>query len=176
MTRYAIFLRGVNVGGVAIKSADLRRTVEALPVSGVKTLLASGNVVCSSDLTADELKFQSEQSLRQRFGYEARVVVLDAATVESIVADCPFPADDPDIHTYLTLFSDPAVLTELIKFAGSINEPVQPLGTIAAAWRAPKGGTLDSPLNAFTNRAAFKKATTTRNLRTLQKVLAALQA
>lgn len=176
MTRYAIFLRGVNVGGVTIKSADLRTTFEALPVSGVKTLLASGNVVCSSDLTADELKSQSERSLRQRFGYEAWVVVLDAATVGSIVADCPFPADDPGIHTYLTLFSDPAVLAEMIEFARSINEPVQPLGTIAAAWQAPKGGTLDSPLNAFTNRAGFKRATTTRNLRTLQKVLAALGA
>ncbi|MDF9277971.1 DUF1697 domain-containing protein [Arthrobacter sp. EH-1B-1] len=175
MTRYAVFLRGVNVGGVTIKSADLRATFEGLPVSGVRTLLASGNVVCSSDLTADELKFQSEQSLRQRFGYEAWVVVLDAATVGSIVEDCPFPADDPDTHTYLTLFSDPAVLTGMVEFAFSINEPVQPLGTIAAAWQTPKGGTLDSPLNAFTNRAAFKRATTTRNLRTLQKVLAALQ-
>lgn len=176
MTRYAVFLRGVNVGGITIKSADLRETFESLPVSDVKTLLASGNVVCSSSLTAADLKSHSEHALRERFGYEAWVVVLDADTVQGIVAACPFPADDPATHTYLTLFSDPAVLTEMVEFARSVDEPVQPLGAIAAAWQAPKGGTLTSPLNAFTNRARFRTATTTRNLRTLQKVLAALRA
>lgn len=175
MTSYAIFLRGVNVGGITIKSADLRESFSELPVSGVKTLLASGNVVCSSELTAYDLKSESERVLRERFGYEAWVVVLDAGTVERIVAACPFPADDPASHTYLTLFSDPAVLTELLDFARSIDEPVQPLETIAAAWQAPKGGTLQSPLSAFTNRSRFKSASTTRNLRTLHRVLAALR-
>lgn len=176
MTRYAVFLRGVNVGGITIKSKDLRETFESLAVSDVRTLLASGNVVCSSNLSAADLKTQSEQALRQRFGYEAWVVVLDAETVEGIISGCPFPADDPTTHTYITLFSDPAVLAELVRFAGSIDEPVRPLGTVAAAWQAPKGSTLTSPLNAFTNRTRFKSATTTRNLRTLQKVSAALQA
>jgi uncharacterized protein (DUF1697 family) len=175
VTRYAVFLRGVNVGGITIKSADLRETFESLPVSEVKTLLASGNVVCSSDLTAADLKSKSEHALRERFGYEAWVVVLDADMVERIVADCPFPADDPATHTYVSLFSDPALMTEMVAFGRSIGEPVRPLGTIAAAWQSPKGSTLESPLNAFTNRARFRSATTTRNLRTLQKVLAALQ-
>lgn len=176
MTRYAVFLRGVNVGGITIKSKDLRDTFESFAVSDVKTLLASGNVVCSSDLASAELKTRSEEALRQRFGYEAWVVVLDAATLGNIISDCPFPADDPRTHTYITLFSDPAVLRELIEFARGIGETVQPLGTVAAAWQAPKGSTLTSPLNAFTNRTRFKSATTTRNLRTLQKVLAALPA
>ncbi|WP_309123844.1 DUF1697 domain-containing protein [Arthrobacter sp.] len=176
MTRYAVFLRGVNVGGITIKSADLRETLETLPVSDVKTLLASGNVVCSSDLSQLDLKSQSEHALRQHFGYVAWVVVLPAETVESIVAECPFPADDPGLHTYLTLFSDPEVLAEFVDFARSIDEPVHSLGTIAVAWQAPKGGTLESPLNAFSNKARFKSATTTRNLRTMQKVLGALRA
>ncbi|WP_299165598.1 DUF1697 domain-containing protein [uncultured Arthrobacter sp.] len=176
MTRYAVFLRGVNVGGITIKSKDLRETFESLAVSDVKILLASGNVVCSSDLSAVELKSRSEQALRQRFGYEAWVVVLDAETLGDVISNCPFPADDPGTHTYITLFSDPAVLAELVRFARSIDEPVRPLGTLAAAWQAPKGSTLTSPLNAFTNRTRFKSATTTRNLRTLQKVSAALQA
>ncbi|GAB3532146.1 DUF1697 domain-containing protein [Arthrobacter tecti] len=174
MSDYAVFLRGVNVGGVTIKSADLKQTMAALPVTNVKTLLASGNVVCSSDLAPTELKSAAEQALRTRFGYEAWVVVLDADAVSRIVSECPFPADDPTTHTYLTLFSDPAVLAELVKFAGTINEPVHPLGTVAAAWQSPKGQTLESPLNAFTNKARFKSATTTRNIRTMQKVLAAL--
>lgn len=176
MARYAVFLRGVNVGGISIKSADLRETFEKLPVSEVKTLLASGNVVCSSDLSPKDLKSRSEQALRDRFGYVAWVVVLPADAVAGIVAECPFPADDPGVHTYLTLFSDPEVLAEFIEFARSVNDPVHALGAVAVAWRAPKGGTLESPLNAFSNRARFKNATTTRNLRTMQKVLGALRS
>ncbi|WP_323958675.1 DUF1697 domain-containing protein [Arthrobacter sp. JZ12] len=176
MTSFAVFLRGVNVGGVTIKSADLRALFETLPVTDVKTLLASGNVTCSSDLKLQELKALSEQSLRSRFGYEAWVVVLEADTLEQIVDGCPFPADDPSTHSYVTLFSDPAVLRELLRFASSIDEAVYPLGTVAAAWQSPKGKTLDSPLNAFTNKARFKNGTTTRNLRTLQKVLAATRS
>lgn len=175
MTRYAVFLRGVNVGGVTIKSAELREAFESLAVREVKTLLASGNVVCSSDLPAGALKVQTEEALRKRFGYDAWVVVLDLAAVEHLVEACPFPADDPAVHTYLTLFSDAAVLDELIRFADSIGEPVRKIGTTAAAWRAPKGQTLESPLNAFTNRSRFRSAATTRNLRTLQKVLTALR-
>ena len=175
MARYAVFLRGVNVGGITIKSAELRRAFESLPVSGVKTLLASGNVVCTSGLTADELKSHSEQLLRERFGYDAWVVVLECRTLEGIVAQCSFPPDDPARHTYLTLFSDPAALDEMLEFARSAGEPVQALDSTALAWQAPKGGTLDSPLNAFSNRARIRSTTTTRNLRTVLKVLAALR-
>ncbi len=175
MTKFAVFLRGVNVGGISMKSADLRQTLQALPVAGVKTLLASGNVVCSSDLRPEELKSEVEKALRGRFGYEAWVVILDADAVRGIVAECPYPADDPTTHTYITLFSEPAILAELVEFAASVGEEVSVIGAEAAAWKSPKGETLESPLNAFTNKARFKSATTTRNIRTILKVDAALE-
>lgn len=173
-TGYAVFLRGVNVGGITIRSADLKKLFTRLPVTGVRTLLASGNVVCRSGLTAGELKSLSEEALREGFGYDAWVVVLDGDTVKHIVAGCPFPADDPTTNTYITLFSDPALHTELLEFARSSGETAHPLGPAAVAWQSPKGKTLESPLNAFTNRSRFRNSTTTRNLRTLHKVAAAL--
>lgn len=174
MSDYAVFLRGVNVGGVTIKSADLRASFERLPVDNVGTLLASGNVVCSTDLSLQDLTSAVETALRKDFGYEAWVVVLEADRLRGIVNACPFPADDPATHTYITLFSDPAVLTELVDAATAAGEPAEVLGPEAAAWSAPKGQTLESPLNKLTNKPRFKNATTTRNLRTLNKVLAAL--
>ena len=42
MTRYAAFLRGVNLGKRTVKSAELRAAFEELGFSDVKTLLASG--------------------------------------------------------------------------------------------------------------------------------------
>jgi uncharacterized protein (DUF1697 family) len=45
MTRYAAFLRGVNLGKRTVKSAELKAAFEAMGFADVKTLLASGNVL-----------------------------------------------------------------------------------------------------------------------------------
>lgn len=44
-TRYVALLRGVNVGGVTMKMADLAEVVRGLGYDDVKTVLASGNVL-----------------------------------------------------------------------------------------------------------------------------------
>src|SRR3712207_6318420 len=103
MARYAVFLRGVNVGGITIKMADLRDTLKACGFSDAATLLASGNVVLSSELDPAAVKQECERCLRAAFGYEAWVVVLDAARVAELVAACPYPEDDRTTHTYITL-------------------------------------------------------------------------
>lgn len=172
MTDYAVFLRGVNVGGINLKMADLRAAVETLDVSKVTTLLASGNLTCASAMSAGELKEAVETLLRTTFGYDAWVVILEAGRLRELVAACPFPADDPATHTYITLFSDPAALTDLLDASAGLEPGLTVLGPEAAAWLAPRGGTLDSPLSKVAGKPQFKNSSTTRNLRTLHKVLA----
>ncbi|NOJ60438.1 DUF1697 domain-containing protein [Arthrobacter sp. 260] len=182
MTDYAVFLRGVNVGGVNLLMAELRAAVETLPVTRVATQLASGNLTCSSDLTSQELKDAVETLLRSTFGYDAWVVIFDAGRLRELVDACPYPADDPTTHTYITLFSDPEALTDLVEAidraiggaTGGLGD-FRVLGPDAAAWLAPRGGTLDSPLSKISGKPRFKNSSTTRNLRTLHKVLAVLE-
>ena len=45
MRCYAAFLRGVNVGGVNLKMADVAAALAAAGFDDVRTVLASGNVV-----------------------------------------------------------------------------------------------------------------------------------
>lgn len=180
MADFAVFLRGVNVGGITIKMAQLREVLGALPVSGVKTLLASGNAVLSTDLDAATLKDRIEEALRAAFGYDAWVIVLARQDVEALVRSCPYPPDNPDVHAYVTLSSDPAALDRLVVLldadasSGEDEDGAHVrLGPLALAWRCPKGSTLDAPLSKATAKPAFKATTTTRNLRTLEKVQAA---
>ena len=171
MGSYAVFLRGINVGGINIKMADLRKALESCGFADAKTLLASGNVVLTSTLDADAVKQECEKCLRGAFGYEAWVVVLDAARVAELVAACPYPADDKSTHSYITLSSDRTVLDELEATGTALEDTtLQRLGPEALAWLAPAGGTLDSPFSKLSAKARFKAATTTRNLRTLVKV------
>ncbi|ASN52214.1 DUF1697 domain-containing protein [Sinomonas sp. R1AF57] len=173
-SEYAVFLRGVNVGGITVKMAALREALSALPVEGVTTLLASGNVVLATRLGVKELKSRVEQALRDAFGYDAWVIVLDRDDVRSLIDACPYPADDASTHSYITLSSDPAALDELWDAtAGDGTDERARLSPVATAWRCPKGSTLDSPMSKATAKPKFKATTTTRNLRTLLKVQAA---
>lgn len=175
MTSYAIFLRGVNVGGINIKMAELKAAFESLPLTDVKTLLASGNVVCQSELAAAELKTTVEDTLRETFGYDAWVVIVTLETLQKIIAACPYPDDDKTTHSYITLASSKEALDDLESQAQDL-ETVEftRLSDESLAWLAPAGGTLDSPFSKLTAKAKYKGTTTTRNLRTLVKCRDAL--
>ena len=172
MTEYAVFLRGVNVGGITLKMAEVRDVLGRLEVADVKTLLYRGNIVLSTDLSAASLNDAVEQEMRAAFAYEAWVVVLARAEVDAIVAACPYPPDDASTHTYITLSSDPAALDELAA-ATEGSDGQKRLAPGATAWLAPRGSTLESPLSKATAKPKFKATTTTRNLRTILKVQAA---
>jgi uncharacterized protein (DUF1697 family) len=171
MTSYAVFLRGINVGGINIKMADLKEALQSCNFAGVKTLLASGNVVLASSLGAAAVKKEFEACLRESFGYDAWVVVLTAARVAEIVDACPYPSEDRSTHTYVTLASDTAMLEKLFEAGAQLAGTHQHrLGPEAMAWLAPAGGTLDSPFSKVSSKPRYKSGTTTRNLRTMIKV------
>ena len=48
MTKYAAFLRGVNVGGVNLKMAEVAAALTDAGFNNVRTILASGNVLLES--------------------------------------------------------------------------------------------------------------------------------
>lgn len=171
MTSYAVFLRGINVGGINIKMADLKEALKSRPFANVRTLLASGNVVLASELKLVAVKKEFEACLREAFGYDAWVVVLTASRVAELVEACHYPADDKTTHTYITLASDTAALDELFTAGESLGGVEQTrLGPEASAWLAPAGGTLDSPFSKLSAKPKYKASTTTRNLRTMVKV------
>lgn len=171
MGSYAVFLRGINVGGINIKMADLRQALHGCGFADAKTILATGNAILTSSLDAGAVKRGVETCLRSAFGYEAWVVVLDAARVAELVETCPYPADDKATHTYITLSSDRALLDGLETAGAALDgATLQRLGPEALAWLAPAGGTLESPFSKLSAAAKYRMSTTTRNLRTLIKI------
>ncbi|WP_104165491.1 DUF1697 domain-containing protein [Arthrobacter sp. SX1312] len=169
--RYAIFLRGVNVGGVTIRMADLRELLAGLPVGDVATVLASGNATCSSALAAEQLTGRVEEALRARFGYPARVIVVERAELAGIAASVP-EQGNADTHTYVTLFTGPDEQSAFVDEARGLGEePVALTGGTAIAWFPPKGRSTDVPLAKLLARTRHAANSTTRNLNTVDKVL-----
>ena len=161
MTIWVALLRGVNVGGITVKSVPLRDVFIALGFDDVRTVLASGNVVFSAARADDgafkpeaALKAEIERALGEEFGYAAWIVLRQPMVI--------FGSDD-------------LVLAELAEAAASMNPVLDPvrLGDGALYWNPAKGSSTTTPFAKLLAKAQYKARTTSRNLRTLEKVLAA---
>lgn len=174
MTRYVALLRGINVGGINIKMADLRRVFVDLGFDDVRTVLASGNVLFTSDATdAAQLKATVEAALRKVFGYEAWVFVLDIARLAAIVEAYPFDPERDGWHPYVMFTAEPGVLADLLAVGGDLDAAIERIagGDGVLYWEVERGRTLDSTFGKNTGKPKLKAVTTTRNLRTLVKLL-----
>ena len=172
MTKYAAFLRGVNVGGVNLKMAEVAAALEKAGFRNVTTVLASGNVLMESRSGVDAVRKKAEQALRDEFGYDAWVLAYDLETVRAISEDYPFDREVEGHHSYVTFVTDEKVLDELAalaKDAGPLEKIKRGKGVIY--WQVPKTGTLDTTIGKTMGKKRYKSSTTTRNLRTVDKVL-----
>jgi uncharacterized protein (DUF1697 family) len=170
MTRYAAFLRGVNVGGVNLKMAEVAAALTDAGFTGVRTILASGNVLLESSAGPAAVRKKAEAALRETFGYYAWVLVYDIDTVRAVVDAYPFEREVEGYQSYVTFVADTAVLDELAKLSEGDDEKIS-RGEGVLYWQVPKGSTLDSTIGKTMGKPRYKSSTTTRNLRTLAKVL-----
>lgn len=170
MTRYAAFLRGVNVGGVNLKMAEVATALTGAGFDEVRTIMATGNVLLESSVAAETVRTTTENALRQRFGYDAWVLVYELDTVRGIIDAYPFDPEVEGYHSYVTFVSDAEVLDELAALAAGPDENIA-RGEGVIYWQVRKGDTLDSAIGKTMGKRRYKSSTTTRNLRTLGKVL-----
>jgi uncharacterized protein (DUF1697 family) len=172
MTRYAAFLRGVNVGGVNLKMADVAKALQDAGFTNVRTILASGNVLLESGSALHAVRTKAEKALRDAFGYDAWVLAYDLRAVAAISKAFPFTREVEGHHSYVTFVTDETVLDELAKLANSAgpDEKIE-RGDGVIYWQVPKTGTLDTAIGKTMGKKRYKASTTTRNLRTIDKVL-----
>ena len=172
MTRYAAFLRGVNVGGVNLKMAEVAKAFEDAGFTNVRTILASGNVLLESRAGVDAVRKKAESALREAFGYDAWVLAYDIETVRAVSDNFPFEREVEGHHSYVTFVTDKKVLDELAALAKDApsDEKIR-AGKGVIYWQVPKTGTLDTTIGKTMGKKRYKSSTTTRNLRTIDKVL-----
>lgn len=171
---HVALLRGVNVNGVTVKSAPLAAVFHRLGFGSVRTVLASGNVVFDGGQTPEpDLKTAIEKGLEETFGYDAWIVLTRQSRLRAIVD--AFPFDEVEGRQPYVLFgSDAEILAELTEFAATDTAPgterVIP-GDGVLYWDLPRGSSTDTAFAKRTARTRYRSSTTTRNLRTLRKLL-----
>ncbi len=90
-TTYVALLRGINLGSrKRVAMADLRKLVEELGCTDVRTYVQSGNVVFRSDRRAPQLGQAIEKAIEKRLGHDVAVVIRTDRQLRKLVADNPF--------------------------------------------------------------------------------------
>lgn len=174
MSDYAVFLRGINVSGRRLAMADLAECVAGAGFADVRTVLATGNVLLSADAPRGQVATRFAAAVSERFGFDAHVFVKTVPEIAELLAACPFDRrdrhDGAALHTYVTFASSAqtvdAVLAEL---AGT--DRAAGAGDVLF-WQTPKGSSLENPVAKALGRARVKELSTTRNINTLEKLLA----
>ncbi len=93
VTTFVALLRAVNVGGTGkLPMAELRAMCEAEGFAGVRTYIASGNVVFASARAAADVKAALERRLAAYAGRPVGVCVRTAEELAGVLAANPFPA------------------------------------------------------------------------------------
>lgn len=110
--RYAAFLRGINVGGNnIIRMADVRKALEAAGCSDVKTVLASGNVVFTSeDADVSAARERVESALEGVAGRRIAALTRSMSQIQSLVTRNPFGDVEvtPETRLYVTFLPEGA--------------------------------------------------------------------
>lgn len=171
MTRFAAFLRGVNLGKRKVLSADLVRCFNEMGFADAKPLLASGNVLFEAE-DDPSLAGRIEAGLHKHFGFPVGTVLRTGDELAAMVAREPFGEVQEDENTklYVVLMREvlPAGL-DLPSVAGDYTIiRVDPREVYILAHRLPNGryGEGMDKLGKVLDKAGLA---TTRNWNTIVK-------
>ena len=83
--KFCAFLRGVNVNGTSMKMAEVCKVFSDAGMSEVSSVLATGNLIFSSDKSASDLKIILEKAMSEYFNYEAFLFIKTEIEVKAIL-------------------------------------------------------------------------------------------
>lgn len=104
-TTYVALLRAVNVGGTGkLPMAELRMMAQEAGFAGVRTYIASGNLLFESPLSENEVKAALEKRLETYASKPVPVLIRTASQMDAVLAANPFP--DAHGSRHLVYFLD----------------------------------------------------------------------
>lgn len=170
--KYCAFLRGVNVNGTSMKMAEVMNVFTDAGMKEVSSVLASGNILFSSDKKPSELKKILEKSMSEYFDYEAFIFLKNENEISEIVNNNPFNKAE-DLHIYAFVGIEDAetlLMEEFSKSDKSENEKAQIVAD-TFYWQIQKGNTLGSTFGKVLGKKKLKDKITSRNINTFERIL-----
>lgn len=175
MTSYVALLRGINVGGNRrVPMLDLRRLLTGAGFDDVRSYLASGNILLTSDDPASTVADRMERAISGGFGFDVDVIVRSADEWHAYLHDVAFEEQGDGAPNLLMLMvgKQPAIdeHVQVLRTRASQNERVERRGD--ALWLFYGDGSGRSNMSNTPVAGIW----TTRNLRSVRAIAAMLTA
>ena len=176
---YAALLRAINVGGHTVKMKELCTLFEAMKLSNVRSVIASGNVLFESRAGAAALEARIEDGLRKSLGYDVETFLRTPEELDALVAHDPFAGTDPVLegHRVHVLFTRSTLTADERKQVLALATDYDDFAVFGREifWRT-RGNSSDSTITPAMWVRAFKRPTTARNVTTVRKLAEKLRA
>jgi uncharacterized protein (DUF1697 family) len=175
--KYVALLRGINVGGnKKVPMADLKKAMEKKGLSDVRTLLASGNVVFSSDLKESAARKTLESLIEEKFGFTVPVILRTHSDMAKLAQSKVFEGIPVDESTrlYVSFLGEEAKKPSIkIPYSSEENDfrilSADTSKVCSVLQLSPKRNSVDC-MNILEKE--FGKNITTRNWNTVVKIAA----
>jgi uncharacterized protein (DUF1697 family) len=170
--KYCAFLRGVNVNGTGMKMAEVCTVFENVGMKEVSAILASGNILFSSEKTPTELKKILEKTMSEHFNYEAFIFIKNKTEIEILFHGSPFESH-PQFHIYsfVGIAGIEKILMQEFEKSDKIKDEEAEISQNNFYWKVPKGNTLDVTFGKILGRKSLKDSFTSRNINTIEKIV-----
>src|SRR5262245_11897777 len=170
MPTVIVLLRGINVGKAKrIAMADLRALIEGLGCRDVRTLLNSGNVVCTTS-KPDGLAARVQKAIASKLDVTARVTGISADELAEVVRGNPLldVATDPS-RLLVAFLADPNDRPKLVALAKQDWKPEAVAVGARAAYLWMPDGVIESRVAKALDKS-LGDAVTSRNWTTVLKL------
>lgn len=170
--KFCAFLRGVNIGGKSMKMADAVTVFEQAGMKNVTSVLATGNLIFSSESRAADLKVLLEKSLSDYFDYEAFIFLRTENEVKNMINKNPFEKSaENHIYVFVTTPGTEKILMQEFEKGNKTENEKAEIADGNFYWQITKGNTLDSDFGKILGKKALKDKLTSRNLNTFEKII-----
>ena len=155
-----------------MKMAEVMNVFTDAGMKEVSSVLASGNILFSSDKKPSELKNILEKSMSEYFDYEAFLFLKNENEISEIVNNNPFTkAEDLHIYAFVGIEDvETLLMEEFSKSDKAENENAQIVAD-TFYWQIQKGNTLGSTFGKVLGKKKLKDKITSRNINTFERIL-----
>jgi len=172
MSRFVIFLRGINVGGHIVPKEKLLETLVSSRFRNVSTFKQSGNVILEADaMTSEEVKRLAVTKLRRTLNFDVAVFVRTIKQIQELMEFDPFNGQGGEgVDFQVTFLEKP--LTEFpmklpVRIPNSTADVISILGTeVFSVTRGHGDGGKPNPFL----ESKLKMRATTRNWNIIREI------
>ena len=171
--RYVALLRAINVGGHVVKMDRLRTLFEELGFTGVRTFIASGNVLFDArSAKPAALENRIERHLEDALGYAVATFLRTPAELSAVAAHAPFPLDHFDASSRFSIgFLKSSLSSAHRRTLGDFSSPQDAFHANGReVYCLSRTRASESPVSGAVLERAFGMPATFRNVTTVRKL------